>query len=327
MTNGKNSGILFVTDAERQVPFVMAVKRMLFVGNAVIRFAVGTPYIPTPGETIRSDANYTFAPSGRSALSAVAAARLGYDAVLCARVGNDYYGDRLIEVFKAEKLRITDVTVDRENQTGLALELVEENGTTRSVLFPGANQTLTGAHGEAALTCYPDAIVASLESEPETVIRLSEIAHEHGIPFFLDATAQRDAMPADFPFEQLAKTEILIMDEEDARLFSGIDPINEEKRKLACYTVFKRFDVGYILLQLGSRGCFLYDGKYFSAISSLDDTVVDAAGASEAFTAALIGEYLKTGDLRASAEFADTVYAKTASKHGGFGSLPYKNEL
>jgi len=305
----------------------MAVKRMLFVGNANIRFAVGTPYIPAPNETIRSEANYTFAPSGRSALSAVAASRLGYDSVLCARVGNDYYGDRLVEVFKNEKLRITDVTVDRERQTGLALELVEENGTTRSILFPGANQSLTGDHGESALSCYPDAIVASLESNPETIIRLSELAYEHGIPFFLDATAERDAVPADFPFEQLSRTEILILNEDDARLFSGIAPINEEKRKLACYTVFKRFDVRYVLLQLGSRGCFLYDGKYFSAISSLDDTVIDAAGASEAFTAALIGEYLRTNDLRASAEFADTVYAKTASKHGGFQSLPYKNEL
>ena len=305
----------------------MAVKRILFVGNAYIRFAVGTPYIPAPQETICSTANYTFAPAGRSALGAVAAARLGYDAVLCARVGNDYYGDRLVEVWKNEKLRITDVTVDRENQTGLALDLVEENGTARRILFPGANQTLTGAHGEAALTCYPDAIIASFESEPETVIRLSEVAHDHGIPFFLDAAAERGAFPADFPFESLSRTEILVMNESDARLFSGIDPINEEKRKLACYTVFKRFDVRYILLQLGSRGCFLYDGKYFSAISSPDDTVVDESGASEAFTAALIGEYLKTGDLRASAEFADAVYSKTASKHGGFASLPYKAEL
>lgn len=305
----------------------MAVKRILFVGNAYIRFAVGTPYIPAPGEAIRSEANYTFSPGGRSALGAVAAARLGHDAVLCTRVGDDYYGDRLVEVFKKEKLRITDISVDRERQTGLALEIVEENGTARSILFPGANISLSGAHAEGALTCYPDAVVASLESEPKVVIRLSELAYEHGIPFFLDASAERDAMPADFPFESLSRTELLILNENDAQLFSGIKPVNEEKRKLACYTIFKRFDVGCILLQLGSRGCFLYDGKYFSAISSPDDTAVDTAGASEAFTAALIGEYLKTGDPRTSAEFADTVYAKAASRHGGFQSLPYKNEL
>lgn len=331
LTNVDFGGILCIETAntiyERQVSSVMAVKRMLFVGNTHIRFAVGTPYIPTPGETIRSDANYTFSPGGRSALSAVAAARLGYDAVLCTRVGNDYYGDRLVEVFKKEKLHIANVTVDRENQTGLSLELVEQDGTVRSILFPGANRTLSGLHAENALSCYPDAIIASLESAPETVIRLSEIANERRIPFFLDASADRDAMPEDFPFESLSKTELLILNEADARLFSGIDPVNEEKRKLACYTMCKRFDVKYILLQLGNRGCFLYDGKYFSAISTFDDEPIDTAGASEAFVAALLGEYLRTHDLRTAAEFAGTVYAKTASKHGGFQALPSREEL
>ena len=35
----------------------MAKRRMLFVGNALICFAVGTPYIPAPGESILSDGN------------------------------------------------------------------------------------------------------------------------------------------------------------------------------------------------------------------------------------------------------------------------------
>lgn len=300
---------------------------MLFVGNAQIRFAVGTPYIPAPGETIKSGANYTFSPDGRSALCAIAAARLGYDAVLCARVGDDYYGDRLVEVFKKENLHFANVTVKRECQTGLSLELVEPDGTRRKVLFPGANAHLSVKHAEGAFGCYPDAIVASLESVPETVVSLSRLAEERGVPFFLDACADHDAVPRDFPFESLGKTELLIINESDARLFSGIDPCNEENRKLACYTLYKRFDVKYLLLQLGATGCFVYDGKYFSAISLFGEEPVDCTGASEAFTAALLGEYLRTGDLRAAADFAGTVYAKTASQHGGYQALPFRYEL
>lgn len=301
-------------------------KRMLFVGGAQIRFAVGTSRIPTPGETIRSDANYTFAPCGRSILSAVAAARLGYDAAICARVGDDYYGDRLRDVCKKEGVQSANITTDRTLQTGLALELVEQTGAQRTVLFPGANQGLEPQHAENALSCYPDAIVASLEPVPETVTQLSVLAAERKLPFFLDATANR-GFPRDFPFEQLVRAEILLLDEEDAYTFSGVNPINEEQRKLACYTLRKRFDVRYILLRLGNRGCFLYDGKYFSAISAFDEDPVDIAAASEAFTAALIGEYLNTGDLRAAAEFANSVYAKTASRPGGYRSLPRRSEL
>lgn len=302
----------------------MAKKRLLFVGNAAIRFAVGTPYIPVRGESILSDGNYTFAPGGRSALSAIAAARLGYDAVLCARVGDDYYGDRLVEVFKSEGLHIANVTVKRECQTGLSLELTERDGTTREIFFPGANAHLDYTYAEGAMGSYPDAIVASLEGEPEMILRLSAVAEERGIPFFLDGSVRREAVPTDFPFEKLGATELLILNEEDARLFSGIEPGNEENRKLACYTIRKRFDVRYIVLQLGNVGSFIYDGKYFSAISGPESEVVDPAGASEAYTAALVGHYLHGGDLRSAAEFASAVYSAVASRHGGYQSLPKK---
>lgn len=302
-------------------------KRMLFIGGAQIRFAVGTARTPAPGEIIRSEANYTFAPCGRSILSAIAAARLGYDAAICACVGDDYYGDRLREVCKKEGVHSANITVDRTLQTGLALELVEQNGTHRTILYPGANRGLDRPHAENALACLPDAIVASLEPEPAAVAQFSAIASERKIPFFVDATARRGVVPADFPFEQLARAEVLLLDEEDAYTFSGVNPINEEQRKLACYTLHKRFNVRYVLLRLGMRGCFLYDGKYFSAISAFDEDPVDPAGASEAFTAALIGEYLNTGDLRAAAEFANNVYAKTASVAGGYRSLRRRSEL
>lgn len=305
----------------------MAIARMLFIGNANIRFAVGTPYIPAPAETLRSDANYTFAPGGRSALSAVAAAKLGFDTALCARVGNDYFGDRLREVFKKEGLHTANVTVDHENQTGLCLELVEQYGKTRSVLFPGANSSLDAKLAENAFACLPDAVIASLECDPQTVAAVSVYAKQRNIPFFLDATADWDLTAKDFPLETLAETEILILNEADAKLLSGVNPSNEENRKIACYKLYKRFDVKFIMLQLGNRGCFFYDGKYFNAISSADEEPVDPAGASEAFTAALVGEYLRTKDLRAAALFAGTVYSKTASKHGGFQSLPSRSDV
>lgn len=305
----------------------MARKRILFVGSSQIRFAVGTPSVPAPAEVIRSDANYQFSPGGRSALCAIAAARLGYDAALCTRVGDDYYGDRLAKVFQNEGLHARYVTVDREHQTGLSLDLIEQDGSCRTVLFPGANRSLSVTHAEAALGCYPDAIVASLETEPETVLQLSALAAAKKLLFFLDATAASGRFPQDFPFEQLARTEMLLLDEVDALAFTGIQPSNEEQRKLACYTLRKRFDVRYILLRLGSRGCFLYDGKYFSAISAFDEPPVDTAGASEAFTAALIGQYIASGDLRAAAGFANSVYAHAASLPGGYPSLPKREEI
>ena len=299
---------------------------MLFVGGAQIRFAVGASRLPGPGEVFRSDANYTFAPCGRSVLGAIAAAKLGYDAAVCVRVGDDYYGDRLLEVCRKEGVHTVTVTVDRTLQTGLALELVEESGVRRTLLYPGANRSLTFRHAENALSCYPDAMVASFEPSPDVVVRLSKLASSRKLPLFLDASAE-GGLPADFPFERLACAEVLLVDEKDAYAFSGVNRANEEGQKFACYALCKRFDVKYVLLRLGNRGCFLYDGKYFSAVTASGDDPVDPAGASEAFTAAFVGEYLNTGDLRASAAFANAVYTLTASRPGGYRALPRRSEL
>ena len=305
----------------------MEKKRILFVGGAQIRFSVGTSRIPAPQEILRSEEFYTFAPCGRSVLGAIAAARLGFDAVLCARVGDDYYGDRLREVCKKEGVRSAKITVDPALQTGLALEMVEKNGYHRTILFPGANLSLEKSHMESALTCMPDAIVASLEAEPEAIAQFSALAAKRGTPFFIDATAKRGVVPADFPFEMLSHTEILLLDEEDVYTFTGIHPSNEEQSKKACCTLCNRFDVRYILVRLGTRGCLLHDGMFFSAFSALDEEPVDTAGASEAFAAALIGEYVSTGNLSTAAQFANSVYAKTASQRGGYRSLPRRSEL
>lgn len=305
----------------------MARKRMLFVGSAAVRFALGTPRLPAPNQTVLSDANYTFAPDGRSLLSAVAASRLGFDAVLCARVGDDYYGDRLVEVCRREGLHVSHVQAEPGAQTELLLDLVEESGSCRTIRFTGAGSDLSAEDTERAFVTLPDALVVSLEAQPETVLGAGAAAKEKDLPLFIDATVPHTSGFASFPFEQIPQAELLLLNEQDALIHSGIDPSNEENRKLACYTLHKRFHVHYIVLQLGSRGCFLYDGKYFSAISSFDAETVDPAGASEAFDAALIGAYMESGDLRAAADFANTVYAKTASRHGGFRALPTRNEL
>ncbi len=305
----------------------MARKRMLFVGSAAIRFALGTPRLPAPEETVRSDANYTFAPDGRSLLSAVAASRLGFDAALCARVGDDYYGDRLIEVCRKDGLHVSHVRTEQDAQTELLLDIVEETGSCRTIRFSGAGASLSAEDAERAFSSLPDAVVVSLEADVQTVLATAALAKEKDLPLFIDATVPRGSGTDPFPFEQIPKAEILLLNEDDALLQTGIFTNNEENRKLVCYTLRKRFDVRYVLLQLGSRGCFLYDGKYFSAISSFDVETVDPAGASEAFGAALIGAYMETGDLRSAADFANTVYAKTASRFGGFRTLPTRSEL
>ncbi|MBQ3935153.1 MAG: hypothetical protein II715_04975 [Clostridia bacterium] len=301
-------------------------KRILFAGSAEICFSVDAPGNSAGSLRVSPNGKYAFSPGGQGLLTSVAASRLGYDAVFCGRVGDDYYGDRLIGVCRSEGLHVSNVTTDRELQTGMALTLLEDGRLVRTVRLPGANKTLSGAQIEDAMSCYPDAVSVSADLPLAAVLRASSAASMQGLPFFFDAdTAGADL--SNFPFERLSKTEILLINELDADAFAGESSAgNEEEKKTACYNLCKRFPVKYVVLKLGKRGCFIYDGKYFSAIVSSDSDPLDPAGASEAFTAALIGEYLETGDLEKAARFANNISLLTASRIGAMSSLPTKEE-
>lgn len=321
----KMESVILRYDYRQKGVFPVPKKRILYAGSAEICFAIDAPFVPESGETLLSDGKYAFSPSGHGMLTAIAAGRLGYDAVLCGRVGDDYYGDRLLGLCRNEGLHVSNITTDRELQTGLSVTVNEKKNGKRTIRFPGANTHISGTQIEDALSCYPDAVAVSMDLPRSTVFRAAASAALQGIPLFLDAAGIGSEI-ADYPFEKINKAEILFIDEKEADFLADAAGGNEEKKKMACYSLCKRFNVKYVILRLGKKGCFLYDGKYFSAIVSADADPLDEDGAVEAFTAALIGEYLETENIEKAAKFANNIAALTASRIGGYSSLPTKEE-
>ena len=72
--------------------------RILVTGSSNIDFVLKTSYVPAAGETLVTDGSYGFVPGGKGANAAVAAAKLGGQSILCSRVGDDAYGDRLLQI-------------------------------------------------------------------------------------------------------------------------------------------------------------------------------------------------------------------------------------
>ncbi len=298
-------------------------KRILVAGSSNIDFMLTTPYIPAPGETLISSGSYTFTPGGKGANAAVTAASLGADVVFCSRVGDDAYGDRLVEVFKQRGIDTRFVKVDKTEQTGLAVVMLEKNGANRIIEFGGANKKISDADVEAAFTSYPDAVLTQFEIRPEAVIAAAKYAAYDGLPFFVDAGP---ATP-DFPLEKLEKIEILSPNETETEMLTGIRPNNLENCLRASIALCNRVDIRYVVLKLGNRGCYVYDGKYCDLVSPYDVNVLDTTAAGDVFTAALTTEYLRTGDILASAKFANAAGALAVSKVGAIASVPTYDEV
>jgi len=301
----------------------MSVKRILVVGSANIDFLMTTPYVPSEGETVISEGAYTFVPGGKGANTAVAAARLGAEAVFCARVGDDAYGDRLINIYRENGIDLRYIKTDRLEQTGLSVVMLEKGGANRIIVYPGANRRINDNDIENAFYCYPDAVITQFEIGEAAVIQTARVANTEGVPLIIDAGPAR----RDFPLAKLEQVEILSPNENETEILTGIRPTTLDDCLRASMALMNAVDIKYVVLKLGARGCYIYDGKYCDIISPYDVQPVDTTAAGDAFTAALTLEYLRTGDIITAARFANAVGALTVTKVGAISSLPTRKEV
>lgn len=298
-------------------------KRILVAGCSNICFTVNTPYVPAPNEKMISHGKYAFAPGGRGANSAIAAAMLGTETALCSRVGDDSYGDKLLQLFNQSGVDTRFVKVDRLEQTGMEVIIAERSGVSRTILYSGANSKISDSDIESAFEGYPDAALTQLDLRHEAVIAAARSAVYDGIPLFVDAAA---ATP-DFPLEKLEKITVFSPNEDETEVLTGIRPNNLENCLRASIALCNRVEIGFVVLKLGARGCYVYDGKYCDLISPLEVDVVDKTAAGDVFTAALASEFLRSADIISAAKFANAAAALSVSKKGGVASFPTLEEV
>ena len=100
-------------------------------------------------------------------------------------MGDDAYGDRLIALFNERGIDTRYIKVDRLEQTGLSVVMIERNGTNRIIHFGGANKKICDTDVESAFSCYPDAVLTQFELRSDAVIAAARCAAEEGLPLFV----------------------------------------------------------------------------------------------------------------------------------------------
>jgi ribokinase len=132
---------------------VRAIARLSVLGSLNMDISVAVAALPRPGETVLGGAA-TFAPGGKGANQAVAAARLGAEANIAVSmvgcVGDDDFGRTLRAALLREGVSDAGVRTVPEAPTGIAMITVDETGENVITVAPGANRE-AGALEVAAL--------------------------------------------------------------------------------------------------------------------------------------------------------------------------------
>ena len=139
------------------------------LGSLNMDISVTVPSLPGPGATVLGGAA-VFAPGGKGANQAVAAARLGGEGLIVAMIGctgDDDFGGTLRAALQAEGVDDSAVRTVDGVRTGIAMITVDQAGENIITVAPGANRELSVADiaavgGGSGTGAEPDRAVADV---------------------------------------------------------------------------------------------------------------------------------------------------------------------
>lgn len=295
-------------------------ERILIVSSANVDLMLNTDVFPSAGETVVSGENFAYIPGGKGANSARLCAMLGCDTIFLCRLGDDRHGNRLLDIYRKEGIDTRFIELDRKLPTGMAA-VISCGEESRIIVYPGANAALTASSVEEAFTTYPDGALVHMEIPDEAILAAGRFANKTGSRLIVDAGPAKP----DFPFEEMGGIDVFSPNETECVAYCGIEPTTMENCIRACIELGLKMKAKNVVLKLGQRGTFIYDGTYNFMIPAYQVKSVDPTGAGDAFTAALASRLIRGDSLEDAAKFANAAGAIATTRRGAYA--PREEEI
>ena len=297
-------------------------RKIVVIGSCNTDMVINMERLPLPGETLLGG-KFFMNPGGKGANQAVAAARLGGKVLFIAKVGNDPFGVRAVDQYKAEGINTKHVLVDKEHPSGVALILVDAHGENSIAVASGANAHLMPQDIDNARGAIEDGdiLLMQLETPLETVEHAALLANQLGKKVILNPAP---AHP--LPESLLRNLYMLIANETEAEFISGTKISDMDSVARAADIICGK-GVENVVITLGSKGAFVKERGAYHQVQGLKVKAVDATAAGDTFCGALCVALAEGRSITEAVEFANRAAAITVTRMGAQSSLPYRREV
>lgn len=258
------------------------------------------------------------------------------------KVGDDAFGQKLIQTMKQAGIETKGICVDPDVFTTLAFVTFDEHGD-RSFSFarkPGADTQLEWKEVDLSLINAAKVFhfgTLSLTDEPirTTTQKCIAYAKEHGklitfdpnlrLPLWKSAEAAKEQI-----LWGLKQADVVKISDEEVEFLWNCTP-EEGADKL-----LNEYGVSLAMVTLGPKGCYLKNALAQVTVPSPKVKPIDTTGAGDIFGGSAVARLLELGkalaqleeeDLSYIARYAATAASLSTEKSGGIPSIPEKQTV
>lgn len=303
----------------------MASPTVLVVGNSTLQIILNMASIPQAGETVLDDGGVAYLPTGAGAEIASAFSALGARAVFLTRLGRDAHGKKLFDYYKSLRIDTSQIKVDTEEGTGFSVSMRVSDEDERRIIYPGASAKITEQNVRDAFeSVKPDAVFLTFDAPLSLLEMVANEAYRRAIPVFADPSSA-----IDFPFEKLPPLEIFFPNEKETEVYTGVLPQGVDVSLRASLTLFRKVKTKYLILKMGARGSFFYDGKRCDVVAPPPAVKVlpTAHNLGAIYCAAFVICYLGGAEIKACMRYATASATLLGSRGGDMNSFPTPSEI
>lgn len=283
---------------------------------------VGRPLrvVPDPGRLVLVD-EMSLHTGGCAVNAATALARLGLPVEVIGKVGNDPFGDFILNALKERGIGARGVKRDPQAGTSATMVMVEPDGERRFVHYIGANAQLTLAdidfsmvENASVLHVAGSLVLPGIDGEPTA--ELLQCARAADVITFLDTVWDDKGRWMEMLRPCLPFIDYFVPSLPEAQAITGLDAPVDVARALLDH------GVGTVGLKMGADGCVVVSaGGDIISLPAFQVDVVDATGAGDAFAAGFVAGVYQGWPLEKTARFANSVGALCVTGLGATGGV------
>ncbi len=296
---------------------------VVVLGSINLDLIVEVPHLPTKGETVIGNRFFSAA-GGKGANQAVAVANLGTSVHLIGQVGNDVFGQTLLDNLQNAGVNTDGISMSPHTYSGIASIVVDPRGENAIACASGANNLVREQELNYFQSLLPQTKVVLLELGIPlvTVLQAARKSKAAGCLTILDPAPA----PSSLPEELYRLVDIITPNEVEASQLVGftVDGITTARQAAS---FLHQMGVKKVIITLGNQGAFCSTVEENFWIRPIPVEVIDTVAAGDGFNGGLATALAQGKSLKDAVRWGVVAGTLTVTKKGAQPALPSKESF